>query len=87
MYNIKKKKKQHLSKKRFVCFLCVTLDFVRGLGLNGALLCQLIRAWIFYMTYKVDKERSKTPTNENSWALKFFSSFGNERYLLKVKFA
>ncbi len=54
----------------------IITTLLRTIGLNGTFVCLLIRAWLFYITYKYDQEVLEFKTKETSWVIRHKSIVG-----------
>ena len=64
--------------------LDISIDVIRGLGLNGGILLYIVRAWMYYVTYKYDQD---ILLDQQSWLFSYKrlkNTISNESWLLRV---
>eukprot|EP01084_Bolivina_argentea_P222232 376198_1 len=62
--------------------LDVFIYTIRGFGLNGGLIAYMIRAWMYYVTYKLDQY---ILNNTKSWLSKYKNTICNNNQITHTK--
>ena len=64
--------------------LDILIFVFRSIGLNGSWMMLFGRAWLFFYTYKYDKDILSRKNRDNSKIIKYHSTFGNEKKVLII---